>query len=105
MATQAVLPQELVSSGTAMILFGQFFGGAVFTASAQTIFTNRLYAALIKYIPSPEDAHGIVKAGAIPSSFQDLIPSSLYAQVISAYNHALTQAWVSSSCCGLLKLL
>ncbi|KAE8366251.1 MFS general substrate transporter [Aspergillus caelatus] len=92
-ATQAVLPRQLISSGTSIILFGQFFGGAVFTASAQTIFTNRLYNSLLEYLPYPETVKDIVEAGAIPSSFAQLVPATDYADVIRAYNDALTQTW------------
>ncbi|KAE8382316.1 major facilitator superfamily domain-containing protein [Aspergillus bertholletiae] len=62
-ATQAILPQQLVSSGTSIILFGQSFGGAVFTASAQTIFTNRLYSSLLEYLPHLENYLGVGLAG------------------------------------------
>ncbi|KAJ5587844.1 major facilitator superfamily domain-containing protein, partial [Penicillium hispanicum] len=92
-ATQAVLPPDLVSSGTAFILFGQFFGGSLFSASGQTIFANRLYATLVAYIPGLRNAQEIVDAGALPSSFRNLIPAGSYDSVILAYNHALTRSW------------
>jgi hypothetical protein len=39
---QTVLPQEWVPVGTAVVQFGQAFGGAIFVAVSQTVFQNGL---------------------------------------------------------------
>lgn len=48
---------------TAIAVFFQFFGGAVFIAISETIFVSRLTAALHEYAPSL-DAKKVIAAGA-----------------------------------------
>lgn len=75
-----------------MLMFMQYFGGAVFLSVAKTIFTNELISALHKYAPDI-DAYSIVHSGAT-SAFNGL--SELDRPlVVKAYNKALTSTFVS----------
>ncbi|KAI4168061.1 MAG: hypothetical protein LQ343_006694 [Gyalolechia ehrenbergii] len=42
MAAQTVLPLDDVSIGTALVIFAQALGGAIFVSAAENIFTNNL---------------------------------------------------------------
>ncbi|KAL8656996.1 MAG: hypothetical protein Q9226_002367, partial [Calogaya cf. arnoldii] len=51
MAAQTVLPLDDVSIGTALVIFGQTLGGAIFVSAAQNVFTNTLLSNLAKSLP------------------------------------------------------
>lgn len=78
--------------GTAMLMFMQYFGGAVFLSVAKTIFTNELLSSLHKYAPDI-DAHSIVHSG-VTRVFNGLSKHDR-PLVLEAYNKALTLTFVS----------
>ena len=51
MAAQTVLPLDDVSIGTALVIFGQTLGGAIFVSAAQNVFTNTLLTNLQHSLP------------------------------------------------------
>ncbi|KAL8813215.1 MAG: hypothetical protein Q9223_000968 [Gallowayella weberi] len=51
MAAQTVLPLNDVSIGTALVIFGQTLGGAIFVSAAQNVFTNTLLSNLARSLP------------------------------------------------------
>ncbi|KAL8729324.1 MAG: hypothetical protein Q9166_004821 [cf. Caloplaca sp. 2 TL-2023] len=51
MAAQTVLPLDDVSIGTALVIFGQTLGGAIFVSAAENIFTNTLLTNLEHSLP------------------------------------------------------
>ncbi|KAL8666226.1 MAG: hypothetical protein Q9168_007534 [Polycauliona sp. 1 TL-2023] len=51
MAAQTVLPLDDVSIGTALVIFGQTLGGAIFVSAAQNVFTNELLSNLARSLP------------------------------------------------------
>lgn len=75
-----------------MLMFMQYFGGAVFLSVAKTIFTNELLYNLHKYAPDI-DAYSIVYSGAT-SAFNGLSEHDR-PLVLKAYNKALTLTFVS----------
>jgi hypothetical protein len=97
-AVQTVLPLADVPVGTAVIMFIQTFGGALFVSVAQNVFTNRLVSGLL------EEAQGfdpsmILRLGA--TTLKTAVPPEFLPGVVLAYNRALTQTWyvaVAMSC-------
>ncbi|KAK2037356.1 major facilitator superfamily transporter, partial [Colletotrichum somersetense] len=60
---QTVLPTEDIPLGTALVMFMQSFGGAIFISVAQNIFTNELRTGLARELPNI-NAIAIIHGGA-----------------------------------------
>jgi len=93
-AVQAAVPASQVSLGTGLVIFSQFFGGAIFVAFAQTTFTNSLGPALKIFAPGV-NVEFVINIGA--TSLRDSVPASELHGVLMAYNQALVHALVSLS--------
>ncbi|EXJ79016.1 hypothetical protein A1O3_08517 [Capronia epimyces CBS 606.96] len=90
---QAMLPLKDVPTATALVMFMQTFGGALFVSVAQNIFNNRLMDELPKYAPGL-DPGIILHVGA--TSLKKQVPAQFLAGVQKAYNIALTNTWYIS---------
>lgn len=88
----AVLPQNDIPIGTAIIVFFQFLGGSIFLAIAENLFSSQLVNALAIYAPQV-DAQAVISAGA-ESVRKVVSPENLYA-VLVAYNTAIAKTMVS----------
>jgi len=88
-AMMTLLSANDIPIGTAICVFFQFFGGAIFLTIEQNVFTSRLISSLHTYSPSL-DAAAVVAAGAeglrSVVSMQD--PAALDSAV-HAYNTAI----------------
>ncbi|KAL9033153.1 MAG: hypothetical protein Q9180_006102, partial [Flavoplaca navasiana] len=51
MVAQTVLPLDHVSIGTALVIFGQTLGGAIFVSAAQNVFTNGILTNIAQSLP------------------------------------------------------
>jgi hypothetical protein len=95
-AAQTVLHLDDVPVGTALIMFMQTLGGALFIAIAQNVFTNGLLSNLIS--KAPGFPSGIVlETGA--TSLKDAVMefnADLLPAVLIAYNEALRQTFYTS---------
>jgi len=91
-AVTAAVPKNLISVGTALVVFTQFFGGGIFVALAQTTFTNSLGPALAKFAPNVSAAH-VISVGA--TNLRESVPASELNGVLEAYNQALVHTFVS----------
>ncbi|CAL5874497.1 uncharacterized protein PFLUO_LOCUS8793 [Penicillium psychrofluorescens] len=101
-AAQTVLPLADVPTGTALIVFAQMFGGALFVSVAENTFTNNLVSGLEGV--SGIDPKAVVSMGAtqIGSLIKD--PGLLHTvQVV--YNDALVKAFQVALIMGCLCLL
>jgi hypothetical protein len=87
---QTVLPIHDVPVGTAMMIFFQTMGGAIFLSVGQNIFTNKLLKGVIATVPGI-DPSIVIHSGA--TDLRKNIPPQFLAAVQTAYNHALTQTW------------
>ena len=87
---QAVLPLRDVPTGTAMAMFAQTFGGALFVSVAQNVFNNRLIEQLRADVRDV-DPRIILSVGA--TSLRDRIAPNVLPRVQEAYNSALTETW------------
>jgi hypothetical protein len=99
---QVSLPADDVPMATAMVLFVQTLGGAVFIAITQSIFTTQLVAMLKHDVPSV-DAHQILNIGA--TEFRTIVPADLLPQVMMDYNKALTDSWYPAVAMGALAVI
>jgi hypothetical protein len=92
-AVQTVLPIADVPVGTALIMFTQTFGGALFVSVGQNVFTNRLLTGLRQEAPG-FDASTILQLGA--TTLKKAVPEQFLPGVLVAYNKALTETWYVS---------
>jgi EmrB/QacA subfamily drug resistance transporter len=91
MTVQTVLPAADVPVGTAVVMFAQMLGGALFVSVAQNIFTNRLIKNLVEArIPGLNPAI-VVKIGA--TELQAHLTAAQKGPVLEAYNDALVQTF------------
>ncbi|EEA25772.1 conserved hypothetical protein [Talaromyces marneffei ATCC 18224] len=86
LAVQQGLEPTKIPIGVAMVLFGQFFGGGVFLALADTDLSSTLLSALPEYAPSA-NITAIIEAGA--SGVRNVVTAEELPGVILAYNKAI----------------
>ena len=91
-AVQSSIPPNQIPVGTALVVFTQFFGGAIFVAFAQTAFTNSLGPALEKFAPGV-NAADLINVGA--TSLRGSVSANELQGVLVAYNQALIHTFVS----------
>ncbi|CAN9079477.1 unnamed protein product [Alternaria sp. RS040] len=92
-AVQTVLPAYDVPIGTALIMFSQTLGGAVFISVGQNIFTNQLIKHLAAAVPEIRSDF-VLSIGV--TELQSSIPSDYIPGVLAAYNQALTETFYVS---------
>ncbi|KZL77667.1 major facilitator superfamily transporter [Colletotrichum tofieldiae] len=92
LAVQTVLPIEEVPLGTALIMFLQTLGGAIFISVAQNIFSNEFRARLRKDLPNI-NATSIVNGGANSIRQPGVIPPGTLDPVLRIYSKSLTTSW------------
>ncbi|KAJ5612142.1 hypothetical protein N7510_005336 [Penicillium lagena] len=102
LVAQTALKREDVPSGTAIVMFAQTLGGAVFVSVAQNVFQNQLVHNLREYAPEV-DASRLLKVGA--TMIRTIVPGPFLHQVLSAYNDAVTQTFYVAVSMGALSLV
>ncbi|KAL7657408.1 MFS toxin efflux pump [Aspergillus phoenicis ATCC 13157] len=94
LAMQASLPSEDVPVGTALMIFYQTLGGAVFLIVAQNVFQHELVNRLTgRNIPGV-DASSVAAAGA--TEVRDLVPPKYLGEALEAYNGAVVRTFYIS---------
>jgi hypothetical protein len=91
-AVQQTLEPSKISVGTAMVVFCQFFSGALFLALAETDLSSTLKSALVQNAPSVNAAL-LFEAGA--TGVRDIVTSDQLPGALEAYNRAITNMFVS----------
>jgi hypothetical protein len=99
---QTVLPLKDVPTGTAMSMFFQTFGGALFVSVAQNVFNNRLLSQVAVYAPKV-NASVLLHIGA--TDLATVIPAASLPGVRLAYNNALTNTWYISVAMACLQII
>ncbi|GAB7340606.1 hypothetical protein MBLNU457_7014t1 [Dothideomycetes sp. NU457] len=89
-AVQTVLPKKDVPIGTAIIMFSQTLGGALFISVAQNVQTNELLKQLKSVVPDLDPAV-VLATGA--TELKNVIPQQYYGGVLTAYNTAITNTF------------
>lgn len=86
LAVQTVLKKEDIPIGTAIVMFSQTLGGALFISVAQNVFTNQLLLNLKQVVPGLDPAM-VLATGY--TSLKTVIPQQFYAGVQTAYNSSI----------------
>ncbi|KAL9583274.1 MAG: hypothetical protein Q9212_002797 [Teloschistes hypoglaucus] len=107
MAAQTVLPLDDVSIGTALVIFAQTLGGAIFVSAAENIFTNNLLTNLRQSLPSIDPAV-VLAAGA--TQLRKVVEAQglgtgAVGKAVEAYSGALAKAWQMATGLACLTLL
>jgi len=92
-AVQTALPKKDIPIGTAIIMFSQTLGGALFISVGQNVFTNSLLTNLKAVVPDLNPAI-VLAVGATEIKHQ--IEERFLDGVLVAYNSALTQTFYVS---------
>ena len=100
--TQTALKTEDVPSGTAIVMFAQTLGGAIFVSVAQNVFQNQLFHNIQMYAPGA-NAAGIVGTGA--TMLRSVLAGPALKAVLQAYNDAVTQTFYVAVAMGALSLI
>lgn len=101
-AVQASLSQDDVPIGTAIMMFSQTLGGALFISVAQNVFQNQLVSNIAALGVRGLDPNIVIQTGA--TQIQSLIPKKFLAVVLTAYNASLTHTYYVSVAMGALSI-
>jgi hypothetical protein len=100
-AVQTVLKIDDVPIGTAIMIFAQTLGGALFISVGQNVFTNQLIKNLSVSVPDFDSAIVLV-VGA--TELKNEIEQKFLPGVLFAYNKTLTQTFIVSAACAAFSL-
>lgn len=81
-AIQTCLPEEDVAIATAVLVFAQYMGSAIYLSVCNTLFSTSLTEKLAEEAPSM-NADLIIASGA--TSFRTIVPEALLPAVLKAY--------------------
>ncbi|KAF1838625.1 MFS general substrate transporter [Decorospora gaudefroyi] len=101
-AVQTVLPANDIPIGTAIVIFSQTLGGALFVSVGQNVFTNQLIKNLASVVPDV-DASLVLNTGA--TELKKAVPAPFLSGVLSAYSEALTQTFYVAVACGTMSII
>lgn len=101
-AAQTVLHIDHVSVGTALVIFGQTLGGAIFISAGENIFTNKLLQGLRSAAPELDPAV-VLTTGA--TQLRQAVESQFLPGVIFAYNGALIKAFYAAVALSSLTII
>jgi MFS family permease len=90
-AVQVVLDIADVPTGTAIIVFAQTLGGALFVSIGNNVFSNKLVQYLAEYAPNLDSAL-ILRTGA--TSVQGVVDKADLPGLLLAYSDAVTQTFM-----------
>lgn len=91
LAAQAVLPQSEVPTGTAIAMFVQLLGGAVFVSVGENVFTNKLVEGIAAARIPGLDPQTVVAMGA--TDLRRLVSPEHVGAVMAAYMDALVRVY------------
>lgn len=101
-AVQTVLPKADVPIGTAIAMFSQTLGGALFISVAQNVFTNSLLKNAKEAVPGL-DSRIVLGTGA--TELVNVIPPEFLEAVKQAYNGALVNTFYVAVATSVLSVL
>lgn len=101
-AVQTALPAKDIPIGTAIMMFTQTLGGALFISVGQNVFTNQLIKNLGTVVPDL-DPKIVLAVGA--TELKNVIEEKFLAGVLQAYNLALTQTFYVSVAAASLSII
>ncbi|KAK9236192.1 major facilitator superfamily domain-containing protein [Lipomyces kononenkoae] len=101
-AIQTNLPAEDSSLGSSLVMFAQYFGGAIFASVANTVFTSSIGPALLQYAPSI-DPNLLTNSGV--TDLGEVVPAAELPGALLAYNESIDHVFdvqLAASCAALL---
>jgi hypothetical protein len=96
---QNCLDEKDVPIGTAIVMFAQTLGGALFISVGQNVFTNKLLELLRRDVPEIR-AEIVLAVGA--TELKNKVPQELLARVLEDYNKAITTSFYAAVAMGSL---
>lgn len=90
-AIQTVLDMSEIAIATAVMIFLQLFGAAVFVSVSESVLINKLISYISQNVPGV-DAAAAASAGA--TNIRNVIPLEYLPGVIQTYNDGLTQVFI-----------
>ncbi|KAJ5787776.1 Major facilitator superfamily domain general substrate transporter [Penicillium paradoxum] len=99
---QTALKVEDIPSGTAIVMFAQTLGGAIFVSVGQNVFQNQLFQNFAKYAPEV-DAVKLISDGA--TKLRTAVSGDSLQHVLVAYNAAIVQTFYVAVAMGALSLV
>ncbi|KAJ5824851.1 Major facilitator superfamily domain general substrate transporter [Penicillium robsamsonii] len=99
---QTALKAEDIPTGTAMVIFAQTLGGAIFVSVAQNVFQNQLVQNLAHYAPE-QDSAKLISAGA--TMLRTLVTGEALHRVLIAWNAAIVHTFYVAVAMGALSLV
>lgn len=100
-AVQATLPTKDIPIGTAIIMFSQTLGGALFISVAQNIFATRLLSNVISVVPGI-DPSLVINTGA--TELKNNIAKEFLPSVQIAYNRSLSNTFYVAAATAALSI-
>lgn len=101
-AIQTVLEMSEIPIATALVLFMQLFGAAIFVSVGESVLTNKLVSYISANVPGV-DAVSIASTGA--TNIRNAIPPQYLAGVIQVYDTAITQIFILVTVMACLTLI
>lgn len=90
LVVQSAIPKVEMATGTSIVVWCQFFGGAVFLSIAQVVFISALRTAFHDWVPDL-DVSKAIDGGA--TAFMASLPEEQREDVLQAYNQAITRTF------------
>lgn len=99
-AVQAVLPSHEIPIATALVVFFQTLGGAVFLAISQAIFDAKLVDGLKDVLPGGSESivEEVLRSGAV--DLASAVPPQDLAEVLGVYARAVAEPFVATAVVG-----
>jgi hypothetical protein len=101
-AVQTALPKADIAIGTAIIMFSQTLGGALFISVGQNVFTNQLIKNLASVVP---DLNSAIVRNSGATELKNVISPDFLSGVLVAYNQTLTQVFYVSVATAALSIV
>ncbi|KAF2441142.1 MFS general substrate transporter [Karstenula rhodostoma CBS 690.94] len=101
-AVQTALPKKDVPIGTAIMMFSQTLGGALFISVGQNVFTNQLVKHLQVAVPGLNPSI-VLAVGA--TELKNQVEEKFLGGVLFAYNKALTETFYVSVATAVMSIL
>ncbi|KAI5268918.1 MFS transporter [Aureobasidium subglaciale] len=101
-AVQTVLPAADIPTGTAIVMFFQTLGGALFISVGQNVFTNKLVSGLKAAVPDLDPAI-VLQTGA--TELKTAIGAQYRDGVLLAYNNALANSYYVAVALATLSII
>ena len=89
-AVQTVLDMSEIPSATALMIFLQLFGAAIFVSVGESVLTNKLVSYISRNVPGVD---AVAAAGAGATNIRKVVPAEYLFGVLQVYNDALTQVF------------